>query len=99
LIEYNTIDSTGFIGIRFLGSNTIIQNNYVNHYCLTLRNGAGIYTYNGSTSATRSGIQILNNIVLNASVRNDGIFCDNRANGVLIQGNTVAFTQNGIYLH
>ena len=55
LIEYNTLDSIGYIGIHFLGSNTTIQNNYIMDYCLLLNDGGGIYSWNGARQSVQIG--------------------------------------------
>lgn len=65
---------------------------------MILYDGGSIYTFN-SGSATRSGTRILNNIALNTAKKNGAIYMDDRSNGILIYGNTAAFTDIGIYLH
>jgi len=47
IIEYNEIDSTGYIGIAFYSNNVIVRNNFVNGFCFVKIDGAGIYTWNG----------------------------------------------------
>ncbi len=112
LIEYNTITNTGHNGINIYFSNgVIVRNNYVNTFCKTKDDGGGIYSWLGSGNGTYSGIQILNNIVLNGiaapQARTDvtyqaafGIYLDDNVGNVLVSGNTVAnCAMAGIYLH
>jgi parallel beta-helix repeat protein len=44
LVQYNTIDSVAYDGIRFMGSNSQIRNNTISNFCLNLNDGGGIYT-------------------------------------------------------
>jgi len=112
LIEYNTITNTGHNGINIYFSNgVVVRNNYVNTFCKTKDDGGGIYSWLGSGNGTYSGIQILNNIVLNGiaapQARTDvtyqaafGIYLDDNVGNVLVSGNTVAnCAMAGIYLH
>ncbi|KAA9039312.1 T9SS type A sorting domain-containing protein [Ginsengibacter hankyongi] len=106
LIQYNEVDSSGYIGIGFDGNNVNVSNNLVNYFCLVKDDGGGIYTANQS-----SGKMISSNIVLNGigtdqgtnapgSLRAHGIFCDNNTTGVTIQNNSVAnMGHEGITLH
>lgn len=98
MIQNNTIDSVSYSGIRFLGSNTIIQNNYIKNFCLIQYDGGGVHTWNGP-KAIYNGIKILNNIILNGNVLNHAVYLDESANGIQITGNTVYNCQRGIYLN
>jgi hypothetical protein len=99
IIEYNEIDTTGFIGINFLGSSTVIRNNLINFYCTVIDDGGGIYLFN-ENNVIYSGIKITNNILLNGmgapggtgnrQASGEGIYMDDNANGIEISGNTVA---------
>ena len=51
LIEYNKIDTTGYIGTRFQGSNFVVQNNVINYSAFVKDDGGSIYTYAGGTDA------------------------------------------------
>ena len=105
LIEYNTIDSVGYSGIKFFGSNTKINNNFLRNFCLILRDGGGIYTWNGASKSVQSGIKVLNNVVVNNNVssnlntENYGIYIDDLSNNIEITGNTTANCGWGIELH
>ena len=105
LIEYNTIDSVGYSAIKFFGSNTKINNNFLRNFCLILRDGGGIYTWNGSSKSVQSNIQILNNVVVNNNVssnlntENYGIYLDDLSNNIVVTGNTTSNCGWGIELH
>lgn len=106
LIEYNTIDSVGYMGIRFGGDNANIKNNLVNHFTLTKDDGGGIYTSNAGT-----GRKIVGNIVLNGigaafgtnspvAGSTSGIYIDDFSTGVQVLDNIVAnCNRAGIFLH
>jgi parallel beta-helix repeat protein len=104
LIEYNTIDSVGYSAIKFFGSYTNVNNNYLRNFCLILRDGGGIYTWNVGKSI-QAGINILNNIVINnntssgLNTENYGIYLDDLSNNIVISGNTSANCGWGIELH
>jgi hypothetical protein len=106
-IEYNTIENTGYCGIRFLGSNVTVQKNFINNYCRVNHDGGGIYSYNGNNT-TYSGTVVQHNIVLNSTTTapgngyemDAGIYLDGYANGVEIAYNTVsAVSDYGIFPH
>ena len=108
-IEYNEIDSTGFIGINFLGNNTIIRNNLINVSLMAIDDGGAIYSYNGP-NVTYSGIKVLNNIILNATGApigtsdlqrsGEGIYMDGNISSVELSGNTVANCAfAGMFIH
>lgn len=111
LIEYNVFDHVGFCGIRFTGDYNTIQYNLVDYFDLVKDDGGGIYTGCTSSSSVATGRVIRNNIVLHGigtcegttastRVQADGIYMDDAANGVTIEGNTVAFCGHyGLYLH
>jgi parallel beta-helix repeat protein len=98
LIQYNTVTNSGYIGINFFGSNSTINNNFVNGFCNVLHDGGGIYTWNIWPNTQQSNIKVTNNIVLN-SATDCGIYMDDNSNGIQVSGNTVANCTIGIYLH
>jgi parallel beta-helix repeat protein len=113
IIEFNEIRESGYIGIRFGGNNSEVRNNYVNEFCLTKNDGAGIYSYTNKNSSFKNR-KVTNNIVLNgkgvlegssmdlylARAQAEGIYMDDNVSGVEISGNTVAhMSSKGIYLH
>ena len=110
LLQYNTINSTGFTGIFFMGDSVSVKNNFVNNSCLLKDDGAGISTYNGTEGTPYTGLQIVNNIVLNSIGTSDGtsgngtqaygIYLDGYSANVDVVGNTVAnCSNNGIFVN
>jgi len=107
LIENNVVDSTGLTGIQFQGNNVLVQYNLVNHYCLRLDDGAGIYTFVDFIKENAGEIftnrVIKKNIILNGrgvpegsnkTFKAEGIYTDGRSMNVDILDNTIAFTGN-----
>ncbi len=111
-IEYNAIDSVGYIGIDFAGDSVLIKNNFINHFTFSKDDGGGIYTWTGaSNSAVSADRNITGNIVINGmgagagtdsplDLPSEGIYMDDNTGFVNISGNTVANCgDNGIYIH
>jgi len=105
--EYNIIENTGRNGIWFHGDSSLVKNNFIKNFCLTVDDAGGIYLSDWSLTYNK---KITGNIVLNAvgnreGVPNDyteseGIYIDYNTKNVEISGNTVAFCKNGgIKLH
>jgi len=111
IIEYNEIDSTGYVGITFDGNNTIVRNNFLNGFCLMKIDGAGIYTWNGAGQVAATGQKITNNIVINGIGSNagtsttgnpiaHGIYLDWGTANMEVSGNSIAnCTHSGLYIH
>lgn len=113
LIEQNKVINTGYNGIRFSGDSTVIKNNLVDNFCLIKDDGAGIYTWTGSSKAVNAGRQVIGNIVINGKGMNEGtpsakaskppaegIYIDDYASGIEIRDNTVANVNGkGIFIH
>jgi parallel beta-helix repeat protein len=111
VIEYNTIDSTGYIPIRFSADSALIKNNFVSNFDLTKDDGGGIYTYRGCPgTGTPKRSKVTGNIVLNGigapeGTNHDynpifGIYMDDNSMNVDITGNTVSNAgDGGIFLH
>ncbi len=113
LLENNTLDSCGYVGLTFLAtSNIVVRRNVVSNYCLTVDDGGAITTWNG-TGLRRNNVnqQILENMVFNAVgapegtndpnyIPANGIYTDDCSQNVVIRGNT-AFNcrQSGIFIH
>lgn len=102
LIQYNTIDSVGYNAIAFFYNNSKIYNNFINNFCFVKDDGGGIYTVD-MQGLIETGREIVGNIVLNAigagqgttdGSSAQGIYVDDRADGIAIVGNTVG---NSIY--
>lgn len=110
----DSITNTGYIGIFSEGDSIMIANNFVDSSCLTLDDGAGIYTGNytpnGQQPATNHGDTIMNNVVLhsvgapNGTNATDslahGLYTDDNTNHVVLLNNTAAYNSYaGIYIH
>src|SRR5205085_5804255 len=111
VIEYNKIDSIGYVGIEFQGSNVRVNNNVVNYYCTQKEDGGGIYTWTGSTEASPgtiyTGRVVRDNIVMNAigapygangAVDVAGIHLDGRSLNIDVSNNTI-FNSNKDGIH
>jgi parallel beta-helix repeat protein len=107
LYQYNSIDSVGYNGIYLVSaSRSIVKNNLINHFCLNLNDGGGIYTA-GTTSIDRviDGNIILNGIgnLLGTNgtlIIVEGIYIDEPTSDIDIRNNTCAFNAySGLKLH
>ncbi len=109
-IKYNVIDSVGFNVIYTNQSNVLIANNLITNFCTVKLDGGGVYSYIG-TGTTTTGLQVLNNIILNGIGNGDGtnapsnviahgIYLDGGTTGAVITGNTTAnCAHSGLYVH
>ncbi len=94
LIEYNKVDSVGYVGVRFEGDSTIVQYNVISNYCSVKDDGGGIYTWNGNhyfhpaEVPPNVGQKVIGNIVSNAIGAGFGTddSLSNSANGIYIDG-------------
>jgi len=104
VIEYNHITYTGYLPINWGGTNTIVNNNYIDTYCYNKDDGAGIYVFNDRTT----GKQVNNNIVLNAigapegtnvpgSNSAHGLYTDGGSSDVSFVGNIVGNVNQGYH--
>jgi parallel beta-helix repeat protein len=104
------LDSIGYIGIGFGGQNSVIENNIVNHVCMTTDDGGAIYTWNDDFAHPGSaGTIIRKNIVMNGVGAPEGggggsgwvhgIYMDDRTHDVRIDSNTSINNVLGIFLH
>ena len=109
LIQYNRVINTGYHGIAYNGDDTHVLNNFVDTFVNVKGDGGGIYTVIQGDDP-RTGQEIRNNIVLNAigspegqswdGLGAEGIYLDDVAQDVIIDGNTVAYCKGaGIFLH
>ncbi|NHE55564.1 right-handed parallel beta-helix repeat-containing protein [Cyclobacterium plantarum] len=113
-ISNNTIKNSGYVGIGFRGSNTLVNNNYINGFCLVKGDGGGIYSYTGGTRKQYLNRKIIGNIIQNGvgaregtSLQGsdfpapaEGIYLDDDAANILVAENTISGIANkGIYLH
>ncbi len=110
LMEYNRIDSTGYIGLRFDGDSMMVRHNVISNICLVKDDGGGIYTWNGNSPA-RVEQKIIGNIVYNSigaacgtndtlSFSAEGIYIDDGSVNVEVTGNTIYKCGNiGLFIH
>jgi len=113
LMEYNTIDSTGYTPIRFEeGGLTVVKNNFISNFAMTKDDGGGIYSWRGcSNSPITTVSKITNNIIINgigvAEGTNNpnyrsvhGIYMDDNVANIEISGNTISnIPEAGIHIH
>jgi len=95
VIQNNSIDSCGYMGIFAMGQSFTVRNNFINHYCFYNSDGGGIYTGNRGTSRNITGNIVLNGMTSLAQ----GIYVDDNGSNVTISENTVSKANLGIYLH
>jgi hypothetical protein len=103
LVEYNRVDTTGYLGIEFQGSNVTVKNNVVNYFDFVKDDAGGIYSYASGTDANPGPVYtnrvIKGNIVMNgmgapmgratATLYATGIYLDGRTMNVDVLNNTV----------
>lgn len=102
VISYNTVSSTGGMGIRFNGSGVIIERNSVNNAMANMDDGGGIYTWGGNNSSYSNTIRY--NVVSNMTGSHNGtppgnivngIYIDNYAYNITLEKNTIQNIPNG----
>lgn len=111
VVQYNTVDSSGYVGIFFLGGPNTIKNNVVNYFCYLKDDGGGIYTWSGDidSAAQRNTGAVTGNIILNGVTAVDGtdnktagiangIYLDENTGMIEVSDNTVAHCTAGIFL-
>lgn len=102
IIEYNRITNSGYTAIYFQGNGTIVQNNFIDNFCVVKDDGGGIYTWIPTIEQVFHGMKILDNVILNGignlsgvddgsqEVWCDGIYLDIRSSFIEVAGNTIA---------
>lgn len=113
-IARNSIVNSGYVGIGFRGSHTLVKNNLVDGFCLTKGDGGGIYSYTGKSNPGYTNRVVTGNIICNGvgaregtplqgtdlPAPAEGIYLDDNAEQVLVTDNTVyGISNKGIYLH
>lgn len=109
IIVNNTIDSTGYIPISFLGQKDTVYKNFISNHCFVKDDGSGIYTVVGLSSVLNDSSVIRRNIVINgigasagtsSSSWAAGIYTDDFSRRITIDSNTIygAFG-SAFYLH
>ena len=109
VVEYNTVENTGYCPVYFVyGSNTLIKNNFINKFCMTKNDGGAIYSWNKPpTPSVYTGIKITGNIVMNGvgvregtpnnATSTHGIYFDNNVANIEVSGNTVTNVDYGLF--
>ena len=101
-MEFNRVDTTGYVGLEFQGNNVTVRNNVVNYFNYVKDDAGGIYCYTSGTDAnpgtSYTNRVVRDNIVMNGigeakgrfSTKIDvaGIFLDGRAHNTDILNNT-----------
>ena len=100
LVEHNEVINTGYSGVFFSGNSVVIKNNFINNYCLTKDDGAGIYTNTEPSESSYKGRKITENVIINGQgtpegladgvAHAHGIYLDGLTTGIEVSGNTVA---------
>jgi len=112
MVEYNNIDSTGYIPIFFIGDYTTIKNNYITNFLFTKDDGGGIYLGGDGCASTvvLQSRKVIGNILLNGIGAPEGtnniygyawgIDLDDNISNVEVNGNTMANMEiAGLFLH
>jgi len=107
LIQYNEVDTSGYIAIGFNCTSSApmtVKNNYVNYFCFLKDDGGGIYSGNPQTNQIIDSNIVINGIGNNSGITSSnysavGIYCDDNSSGFSIRNNTVFNCSVGIYLH
>ncbi len=94
-VHHNTIDSSGYCGIRTDGERNVVEKNYIRNSLLTLTDGGGFYCWG---DRTKDGI-VRDNVIVNTlggfmgkpNHHNIavGIYLDNKVHGMTIENNIV----------
>lgn len=97
-VAWNTVDSTGYVGIRVDGTSNLIEYNLVKNTMLHYKDGAAIYCFGVNDTYTFNSI-IRNNIVINAVGSEEatphkdpitqGIYLDNRVHQITVENNLI----------
>lgn len=106
LVQYNEVDTTGYVAIGFNGSSVTVSNNLVNHFCSITDDGGGLYTGNVQTGVVISGNIVTNGIGADAGTSGTnsgkafGIYCDDNSSGMSILNNSISnIIDAAIFLH
>lgn len=106
----NIIDSIGYAGIRFYGSNITLEKNVISFPCIAKSDGGGIYAWDQDGTITFTNRRVKNNIILNSgkflygtgtpglNTNSYGIYFDGGVRNVLCDSNVIGpnfYSQNG----
>ena len=107
-VNNNQIINTGYGGITFFGTGMLIQNNFVDTFCMVIDDGGGIYSYRGGQSEQTNQV-IDHNIIING-IGNQygvpyrfpaaGIYLDNNSKNFIVTNNSCSSNyEYGIFLN
>jgi hypothetical protein len=112
VIEYNNIDSIGYIGIYSSLDSMVIQNNIVTNTMMVKEDGGAIYSWDASSTVYPHQGKIINNICAfgfqtpgglpntDSSSFASGIYIDAKRRNILVDGNICyGFSSNGFFDH
>lgn len=107
--QYNTATNLGYEGIYLRGNGFICDNNFFDTHGYIKDDGGAIYTFEGTQITNSTRRKIRNNIIRNGignilgtnetELKAMGIYIDEKASQVDIQGNFVELGSKGIFLH
>jgi hypothetical protein len=97
VIERNTIQRAGYLGIRVF-RDAVVDRNYIDQVCLRMTDCGGIYTAARDRLPLRTRIE--NNRISNVQGRwSYAIYLDDFANGVVVNKNQAIANSSGMQLH
>ncbi len=106
IVKGNRIQNVGHNAINITRSSyTIVKENYIKNFCLTLEDGGGIYLYGSIDSKNNGNCKISNNIILdyenfiNPRRTRFGIYLDDHSHDATVTLNSISGTNHGIFLH
>lgn len=103
MIERNVLDSLGWLGIRFDGYGTEVNDNRITNFCKIKDDGSAIYSYDNYFPIPYTGRKVQRNYIdgtNNSTVYTIGIYMDDRVRGVIMDSNIVNnCTEAGIFFH
>ena len=110
LVEFNKIDSIGYIPVLFEGNKVLIKNNYINNFCFVKDDGGGIYTWEGNSTNTHNNRTINGNIIDNGIGAPEGtdelneryaygIYMDDNTDHVEVINNSISNCRAGYLNH
>lgn len=97
----NIIDSIGYAGVRYYGSNITIEKNFINYTCIAKCDGGGIYSWDNDGGVNFTNRRVKSNVILNSgkflygvatpglNTQGYGIYCDAGTSNVLIDSNVI----------
>jgi parallel beta-helix repeat protein len=109
--SYNHVDSSGYVGINFGGQHSRIERNEVSTSCMTLDDGAGIYTAAGGFDRPGGAFSVVtHNIVRDGVGAIDGqpnrplgavrgIYLDNESHDITLDSNILINNERGIWIN